>query len=95
MALAGTITGIDQADQLLAKFATISAQSGIRYWSVSDKAWHDLVLKASALEAPDPRQTRGEFTLPELKTMQRVYFAEEDNRFFQRRALFTRCICKK
>jgi hypothetical protein len=80
VALAGTFANVRDEDQLLARFGDVSAQSKIRYWSVSRGEWQDLVTKASALASPNLKQTREDFTAAELSLGGNVYFVQDDNR---------------
>ena len=79
-ATAGRFHHRGDATGLLARFGAISALPTIRYWSVSDKAWQDLVTSASALGGPDPRRRRPGFAPAELAGGADRYFAQDDNR---------------
>jgi hypothetical protein len=65
---------------LLARFGAVSALPTIRYWSVSDKKWEDLITRASALAGPDPRQHRPDFAPAEMIGGADLFFAQDDNR---------------
>ena len=80
VALAGRFAGPVDRDAMLARFGAISQQRGIRYWSVTDRAWLTLVTDATALSGPKPTLTRSDFTVDELKAGADLYFAEWDNR---------------
>ena len=73
VALAGKFRHEGNADALLARFGTISAMRGLRYWSVTDKAWRVLITHAAALGGRD-------FTPDEMKRGTELYFEEEDSR---------------
>jgi hypothetical protein len=67
-------------DAILARFASISAMRGIRYWSVTDRRWQTLISDASALSGPDAAKRRADFSVAELKSGSELYFAQADNR---------------
>jgi hypothetical protein len=67
---------------LLTRFGAISTLPGIRYWSVSDKAWGPLVTEASALSGPDPERRRADFTAAEMQSGRDLFVAQNDNRSF-------------
>ena len=80
VALAGSIAGVTDVNFFLARFGNISEQRTIRYWSISDGTWRNLVSQAVALEAPDPKRIRPDFTTAELEVKKNLYFMELDNR---------------
>jgi hypothetical protein len=80
VALAGRIGGPAERDALLARFGAISAQRGIRYWSVTDRGWRSLIAGAEALSGPTLASPRSDFTADELAAGQDLYFAQQDNR---------------
>lgn len=80
IALAGRFESPRTADGLRQGFGAISDLRKVRYWSVTDKRWRNLFSSATALEGPDPRRRRADFTLMDLASGQDVYFAESDNR---------------
>jgi hypothetical protein len=67
-------------EALLARFGAISTLRGIRYWSVTDRAWLTLITEATALDSPDLTQARTDFTAGELAPGHDLYFAHDDNR---------------
>src|SRR4051794_18814423 len=68
------------AEDLLARFASVSALTTIRYWSVSDQRWEQLVTDASALQGPDATMRRPDFSVGEMVAGADLYFAQDDNR---------------
>ena len=80
VALAGTVNDVGSTDELLTRLGAISRQTTIRYWSTSDRAWDDLVVKASALESLDPTRTRTDFSAAELQPGTDHFFVQTDNR---------------
>ena len=79
-ALAGRFRFDGGVDDLLARFGALSAWRGIRYWSVTDGRWDTLITDAAALDSPNHRRRRADFTLPELKSGAHLYFLQKDNR---------------
>ena len=80
VALAASFRHDGDADALLARFGAISTKRGLRYWSVTDKAWRVLISDAAALAGPDAHQRRPDFTPDEMKSGADLYFEEDDNR---------------
>ncbi|MEA2782115.1 MAG: hypothetical protein QOK29_3659 [Rhodospirillaceae bacterium] len=80
VALAGRFSFPGSADDLLMRFARLSAFRGIRYWSVSDGRWETLIADASALDGPDRAQRRADFSPADMKSERDLYFAQRDNR---------------
>lgn len=79
-ATAGRFRHQGRVEDLLARFAAVSALRTIRYWSVWDKRWENLVVDASALSGPDATLPRADFRVDELAAGADVYFAQTDNR---------------
>jgi hypothetical protein len=73
VALAGRFSHQGGADSLLARFGAVSALSGLRYWSVTDKAWRVLITRAGSRSGHD-------FTAQEMKRGTDLLFEEEDSR---------------
>jgi hypothetical protein len=67
-------------DDLLTRLGAISATQGVRYWSVTDRAWQPLVLDASALKGPDAALRRPDFSAVELRSGANLYYVQRDNR---------------
>jgi hypothetical protein len=80
VALSGSFPHGGGSDDLLARFAAVSAMRGIRYWSVTDKQWRPLIVDAAALTGTDRNSRRADFTLAELKSGQTLSFLEQDSR---------------
>jgi hypothetical protein len=80
IALAGSFRHDGDVEDLLSRFGAVSALTGIRYWSVSDKAWQPLVTEATALSAPDAARRRSDFAVAEMVLGQVLYLAQRDNR---------------
>jgi len=91
IALAGRL-GKASEPELLAKLGAVSGNRGVRYFSVTENAWRELIHDASALSGPDPATRRADFTAKEIASGTPLYFVEEDNRsskpvVYQMRAL--------
>jgi len=80
VAAAGSFRHDGDASALLARFGAVSARRGLRYWSVSDKAWQVLVEEAAALAAPEPGRRRADFAPGEMKPGAELFYEERDNR---------------
>jgi hypothetical protein len=78
--LAGHFRYPGNAETLLARFGAISSFGKIRYWSVTDKQWNNMFVRAVALDGPDPKKTRGDFSAAELRAGGKFYFVAADNR---------------
>ena len=68
------------AAALLERFGAISTLRGLRYWSVTDGAWRELVTEASALVSADSHQRRKDFTASELRSGAAVFFEQTESR---------------
>jgi hypothetical protein len=53
---------------------------GLRYWSVTDKAWRELITNAAALTDPASLTRRGDFSPAELHSGATVYFEQAEGR---------------
>jgi hypothetical protein len=80
VALAASFRSHRTVDDLLARIGAISLLRGVRYWSVTDKAWQPLVMDASALQGPDAAQRRPDFSTSELRSGELRYYSQHDNR---------------
>jgi hypothetical protein len=80
VALAGSFRSDSSADELLARFGAISPMLGLRYWSVTDKNWRVLITAAAALDGPNAKRRRPDFSPAELKGGADLYFAQDDSR---------------
>ncbi len=80
VALAGRFASGSDADGLLDRIGRISGLSAVRYWSVTDKEWNPLFVRAIALGTPDPAAVRGDFSADEIRRGAALYFLATDNR---------------
>ena len=78
--IAARFRASDDASAMLSRFGAISRLTLVRYWSVTDRAWKNLVTRASALTMPDPKALRADFTAAEVASGQPLYFLQRDNR---------------
>ena len=77
---AGRFRHQGKVEDLVARFAAISALKTIHYWSVWDKRWENLIIGASALSGPDATLLRADFQVDEMISGADLYFAQNDNR---------------
>jgi hypothetical protein len=80
VAAAGRFRFSGPAEDLLARFAAVTALTTIRYWSVSDQRWENLVTSASALSGPDASMHRPDFQVDEMTAGADLYVVQNDNR---------------
>ena len=78
--LAGHFQYAGNPDALLARIGAISSLSEVRYWSVTETQWNNMFMHAVALDGPDPKKTRGDFSAAELRAGGNFYFSAADNR---------------
>jgi hypothetical protein len=76
VALAGEFRFSGSVDQLLERAGKLSALKSIRYWSVTDKAWRNLVSDAAVVDGPDGRVIRPDLTPGELIAGSSFYYFE-------------------
>lgn len=80
VALAASFRHTGSVDALLARFGAISSLRGLRYWSVTDKAWRELITDAAALSGPDAQSRRPDFSPAELRHGGGVFFEQIEGR---------------
>jgi len=80
VALSGTFKFHGSGDDLLAGFGAISTLTGMRYWSVGDRGWRELITEAVALEGAKSQKHRADFTIAEMRNGQALYFRQSDSR---------------
>ena len=80
MALAAHFSHSSTSDALLQRFGAISTLKGLQYWSVTEGGWRTLITDAAALTGPDLDHRRPDFTLAEMRSGKKLYFAQSDNR---------------
>jgi hypothetical protein len=80
VAIAAQFRAVGDASEILRRFGAISQLTRVRYWSVTDRDWKDLVTRASALTGADAKTRRADFTAAELASGRALYFMQRDNR---------------
>jgi hypothetical protein len=80
LALAGSFRLQGGAEDLLARFGAISSMTGMRYWSVGDRSWRELITSAGAVEGGKSLKPRADFTTAEMLRGQDLYFQQSDSR---------------
>jgi hypothetical protein len=78
--LAGRFSGAGDSDAILARLGAISSLRDVRYWSITDKQWNAMFLRAIALDGPNASKPRGDFSAAEMRPGHDVYFLAADNR---------------
>jgi hypothetical protein len=79
-ALSGRFHFEGEADDLLARFGSISAWRGIQYWSVNDGRFLTFITDSAAVVASDRAQRRADFAIEEMAPGVDLYFVQKDNR---------------
>jgi hypothetical protein len=79
-ALAARFRDASDATAMLSRFGAVSQLTQLRYWSVTDRAWKNLVTRAAALTGPQADAVRADFTAAEVASGQPLYFLQRDNR---------------
>jgi hypothetical protein len=80
VAFAGNFAHEGGIDDFLARFGAISARRGIRYWSATDGDWRVLITDAAALDGPDAKRRRLDFSIAEMTTGADLFFVQMDTR---------------
>ncbi len=80
VAAAGRFRFNGLAEDLLARFAAVTALTTIRYWSLSDQRWENLITSASALNGPGASMHRSDFRIDEMTAGADLYIVQNDNR---------------
>lgn len=80
LSLAARLDGSRTFDDIAARIGAVSAMKTIRYWTVSNDAWRDLIDDAAALAGPDTALRRPDFSAAEILSGRTHYVALDDNR---------------
>ncbi len=80
VALAGRFTSTSDVEAMLGRMGRISLLRDVRYWSVTDKGWNALFVRATSLSGPDPNAARGDFSAAEMQAGHALYFLTVENR---------------
>lgn len=68
------------SQELLSQMGAVSRRSELRYWSIEDRDWRPLVTSASALDSPEPRPSRADFSADELGNRRDHYYVQRNAR---------------
>lgn len=79
-ALSGRFRFAGGVDGFAARFGAVSQTVGQIYWSTTDQKWRELVSEAFALSEADTDFKRPDFTAAEVRSGDRLYFAQNDTR---------------
>ena len=80
VALSGTFRFDGDADKLLERAGAASAMQGMRYWSVTDKKWRELITQSAAIESASSALRRKDFSASEMRSGRDLYFVQNDSR---------------
>jgi len=76
--VAGTFDFKNSKNELLSRIGKISRLPQVRYWSITEHAWRQMFIAATALTPQG--QSRNDFDAAELETGQTLYLSQRDNR---------------
>ena len=77
---AGVFTGPASIEDIASSIGEISGTEGLKYWSVTDERWKEFISEAYAIESPDNKKKRQDFTAREIASKRPLYFAQNDTR---------------
>ena len=80
LGLAGRFAFAGDTDAMLARLGAVSTMRGLRYWSITDKAWRDFITDAAALSEPDAQRRRPDFSVAELRRGDDLFLSQTDSR---------------
>lgn len=80
VAVSGTFRYAGDVDQLLERAGAASAMQGIRYWSVTDKKWRELITQSAAVDGPGSAQRRRDYGASEMRTGKDLFYVQRDSR---------------
>ena len=80
IAVAAQFKHAGPVEELLGRFGAISSMQTIRYWSVTDGRWAQLIRRSMALSAANAADPRPDFTVDELRSGNDLFFLQEENR---------------
>ena len=78
--VSGSYKAAGGLDQQLARLGAVSAQTGLTYWSFSDRRRQLLVLDSLAVDNLEHRQRRADFSAAELRSGAELFYLQTDNR---------------
>ena len=76
--LAGRFNSSSRLEQIASRVGAISATTGLKYWSTTRQDWRTMITDAFALEGPNIKHRRTDFTAQEILSGQTLYFAQND-----------------
>ena len=76
----GAYKAAGDIDEQLIRLGAVSAQSGMTYWSFSDRRRQLLVLESHAVDNLERRQRRADFNAAELRSGVALFYLQTDNR---------------
>lgn len=80
VALAGRFRSEESLTDMAARIGAVSATTGLRYWSSTEKRWRELISRSFALRTRDPKSARADFTAAEVLSGRTLYIAQNDTR---------------
>ena len=80
VALSGRFRSTGGLEEIAARAGAISAMVGMRYWSVTDGDWRELVSEAYAVSEARDRGRRADFTAAEVLSGRALHFVQDDTR---------------
>lgn len=80
VAVAGQFTYSGPLDAIATRIGAISKTQNLPYWSVTDNGWRKLVSEAFALDTPNTKKSRADFTAAEVLSGDYRYLAQNDTR---------------
>jgi hypothetical protein len=83
IAVAARFQADGAAAALLERIGAISMLTGLRYWSVTDKAWRVLITDAAALAGREGEQRRRDFSPAELQPGAELFSLQTESRLGQ------------
>lgn len=81
VALAGRFQFDGGIDGMLKRLGAISQLESMRYWSVTESKWRNLISQANAVFAtPTGFEPRDDFSIAEMRRAKELYFYQDDTR---------------
>jgi len=80
VAFASLFTHSGSIEDIAKRLGAISTTQDLRYWSVTDRDWRQLVSEAYALKTDNAKTIRPDFTDQEILSGKTLFFAQNDTR---------------
>ncbi len=80
VALPHRFDGVISLEDIAARFGAISATRGMLYWSTTDQRWRPLISESFAIDEPNSRRPRADFSPQEILSGRTLHFAQNDTR---------------